>query len=624
MLEREADKIASQVMTPTNATHPPITRLSNHEISCAPVDGGSTEHGSAKAASADTGFLAELKQQRQSGGGALPSRVRNSMESCFGVNFTGVKIHQNALANRLAESIDARAFTVGQDIFFERGAFQPERHAGRHLLGHELVHTVQQRGASPARGGAVHVQRAIKFGSGAAAATTNMVDDQGKTTSSAPLFQEFLAGLREFFGFEIEPSQRTLKDNQIDSLDPDDTFQAPVEPRARQIEQKIRTRYARPIEIQSAHGGREVVDAEQAVLIWKSVRARLRAHARGDLLVGVSNDVRLRSPMGVVDKTAVHVKPEWLSNTYIRKSSGWGLFWMLLHEILHLSGGDYEHRRTSNNPQAPFVTETREQVMFNERSVKPITQIGLIEFELNVIRIGFGLPVRTNYAEARPRDIAITPGDEPIEMYFTDAPGAGQREYVGSVISAPEFTTKQADNYAASVYLPKDYDRPAEQAAIKAREAEKATRKILETAASLAPGFAISTLRFEEEGGQPVEVKKPAIAITFTSAGQIGVTGGYRYKFSGKQRVGTVSNGRFTVEGGNAHIIFDWAERSDDGWSSEGSMGLSLPLPELETFLYDKANLASWRGERTRSADGAQSLVAMDVKHRPVKGAGQR
>ena len=44
-------------------------------------------------------------------------------------------------------SVSARAFTVGNDIFFGPGEYRPATPAGRELLTHELVHVVQQRGA---------------------------------------------------------------------------------------------------------------------------------------------------------------------------------------------------------------------------------------------------------------------------------------------------------------------------------------------------------------------------------------------------------------------------------------------------------------------------------------------
>lgn len=65
-------------------------------------------------------------------------------------NFASVRIHSNAQAAAAATGLQARAFTLGQDIAFSPGTYAPHTPAGRHLLTHELAHVVQQ-----SRGGQV-------------------------------------------------------------------------------------------------------------------------------------------------------------------------------------------------------------------------------------------------------------------------------------------------------------------------------------------------------------------------------------------------------------------------------------------------------------------------------------
>ncbi len=67
------------------------------------------------------------------------------MEDRFGHDFGGVRIHTGAPARASANSLNALAFTVGQQVVFGAGQFAPETGAGRHLLAHELAHTVQQQ-----------------------------------------------------------------------------------------------------------------------------------------------------------------------------------------------------------------------------------------------------------------------------------------------------------------------------------------------------------------------------------------------------------------------------------------------------------------------------------------------
>jgi Domain of unknown function (DUF4157) len=52
-----------------------------------------------------------------------------------------------------ARALHARAYTVVSSIVFDRGRYAPQQAGGRDLLAHELVHTIQQRGAGPLPGG---------------------------------------------------------------------------------------------------------------------------------------------------------------------------------------------------------------------------------------------------------------------------------------------------------------------------------------------------------------------------------------------------------------------------------------------------------------------------------------
>jgi uncharacterized protein DUF4157 len=61
------------------------------------------------------------------------------------------RIHVGHEADRLARTVNAEAFTVGQDVFFRHGAYDTRSKKGKQLIAHELTHVVQQRGA-PADG----------------------------------------------------------------------------------------------------------------------------------------------------------------------------------------------------------------------------------------------------------------------------------------------------------------------------------------------------------------------------------------------------------------------------------------------------------------------------------------
>ena len=72
------------------------------------------------------------------------------MEARFDWDFSKVRIHADAAAADSARVLQARAYTVGNDIIFGKGEFFPASHSGKSLLAHELAHTVQQRGTSRA------------------------------------------------------------------------------------------------------------------------------------------------------------------------------------------------------------------------------------------------------------------------------------------------------------------------------------------------------------------------------------------------------------------------------------------------------------------------------------------
>jgi hypothetical protein len=85
---------------------------------------------------------------RHGQGMPLPAAVRGLMEQGFGVDFGAARLHADAEAAALADTVRARAFTVRNDIYFAAGEYRPTLESGRRLLAHELAHVVQQ-GAAP-------------------------------------------------------------------------------------------------------------------------------------------------------------------------------------------------------------------------------------------------------------------------------------------------------------------------------------------------------------------------------------------------------------------------------------------------------------------------------------------
>jgi hypothetical protein len=79
------------------------------------------------------------------GGHPMDTGTRAFFEPRFGREMGGVKVHTDAHAARLASDLRAQAFTVGRDVYFAGGRYQPGTESGRRLLAHELTHTVQQQ-----------------------------------------------------------------------------------------------------------------------------------------------------------------------------------------------------------------------------------------------------------------------------------------------------------------------------------------------------------------------------------------------------------------------------------------------------------------------------------------------
>ncbi|WP_285682620.1 DUF4157 domain-containing protein [Actinoplanes sp. NBRC 103695] len=79
------------------------------------------------------------------GGSALDNDTRTDMESRFGTSFGDVRVHTGGTAHDSAKSVNAQAYTVGPNIVFQDGKYDPGSDSGKHMIAHELTHVVQQR-----------------------------------------------------------------------------------------------------------------------------------------------------------------------------------------------------------------------------------------------------------------------------------------------------------------------------------------------------------------------------------------------------------------------------------------------------------------------------------------------
>ena len=92
-------------------------------------------------------------QRARGSGQPLNSALKEQMSTALRHDFNEVRVHTGPEADELNYHLGAKAFTIGSDIFFQRGAYDPISRAGRKLITHELVHVVQQRTGRVTTGG---------------------------------------------------------------------------------------------------------------------------------------------------------------------------------------------------------------------------------------------------------------------------------------------------------------------------------------------------------------------------------------------------------------------------------------------------------------------------------------
>lgn len=148
--EVEADRVADEVMRMADGATPaqagqPAERAVLHR-SCA--SRAATKNRAAKNV---TGDLSSLVARGTSGGGrALDRNTRAFMERRFGRDFGDVRVHTDATAAESAGALNAHAYTLGNNIIFSAGRYQPQTQQGRRLVAHELAHVLQQHQGSRA------------------------------------------------------------------------------------------------------------------------------------------------------------------------------------------------------------------------------------------------------------------------------------------------------------------------------------------------------------------------------------------------------------------------------------------------------------------------------------------
>ena len=148
--EREADRVADQLM-----------RMPEPIVQQQPIEGEQEEEVLRTKVFQGVHAPVVTRQTQahitavRGGGSPLPSPERSFFEPRFGIDFSHVRIHGDRQAVESARSIGARAFTIGRDIFMGEGHWPDGSREERHLVAHELVHTIQQNPKWNAQTGSV-------------------------------------------------------------------------------------------------------------------------------------------------------------------------------------------------------------------------------------------------------------------------------------------------------------------------------------------------------------------------------------------------------------------------------------------------------------------------------------
>ncbi len=140
--EREADRVADMIV---NTSAPVQRQIEEEEVQRKPVIQRLTGDGGVEAGS---DFQSQLNSVK-GGGKPLPSDIQAAFGQQLGADLSRVRVHTGAASADLADQIHARAFTYGRDIHLGERQYNPATRAGRFLLAHEAIHTIQQTGGVP-------------------------------------------------------------------------------------------------------------------------------------------------------------------------------------------------------------------------------------------------------------------------------------------------------------------------------------------------------------------------------------------------------------------------------------------------------------------------------------------
>lgn len=150
--EREADVMAERVMRKPKENEGSVMEKTEQEgvqLKCSACEEGIQKKSSTTTSANHPPSALESQITASRGGGSpLSSSVNRSMSRSFSHDFSNVRIHTGSRARDMNDQLNAKAFTYGSDVYFNKGEYNPTSSSGKELLAHELTHVVQQSDGS--------------------------------------------------------------------------------------------------------------------------------------------------------------------------------------------------------------------------------------------------------------------------------------------------------------------------------------------------------------------------------------------------------------------------------------------------------------------------------------------
>ncbi|HYJ37953.1 MAG TPA: DUF4157 domain-containing protein, partial [Chitinophagaceae bacterium] len=197
--EEGEDDLVSKIMTgpvfngnnviPENETDLP------EEFNSTIAGGGNLQRATLPGQGATASPRIENRLNSSKGGGSpLSTEVNSSMSEAFDADFSDVRIHNDSSSAQMSKDLNAQAFTHGKDVYFNEGKYDPNSKAGKHLLAHELTHTIQQ-GGIVARKEKKNIQRKLGISTVSPKIQRGIIDDIASYFLTGNAFLDFIVGV---------------------------------------------------------------------------------------------------------------------------------------------------------------------------------------------------------------------------------------------------------------------------------------------------------------------------------------------------------------------------------------------------------------------------------------------